>query len=912
MADLLSLKVTQASLNQTALDWSQNMANHYAAIDAAVAAGSDVVLIPELSLTGYEVGDDFQRMDNERIHEALKSIAAYANAKDPNLLVSVGNPWRVQFREVFEHAVEDHEANIYTADNVKNAFYGRTHLPFNVQTSISGGKILGMTAKANLFNDERGYEKRHFEEWSFRDAAQVATLLNKEAESKGEDPIDFSYGTLPIKLPDGEKIPFGRPIIYVTDKNGNNYFHATGICEEKWTATKFDTLSDNTRYERDNILPSISRYLGTTAGVFLEIANASPPANFKQGKHIHLNDMASQHADVVVDTDGSGTSGASFAQDGIRLISQDGKTISAGERLRFDQVNTTTSVVQFNKASEHLADKAHVHLVREFKNLAAEMDVTIAWEDPDGPAAWDHPENPDLDSEQTLRSLALWKYDYMRKSGSKGRANALSGGQDSGFNVTTDYIQVCLGMSQLGVEAYVDSMNVPYKDKVMGAYEEGGEKAAIKEFMNNYLVVYYMPTDNSSDDTLNAARMLIEGGVDENDKKFEGIGGKFVVRNVQDLVTMCALTFGVENTSDMSSKDKFQLMEALSKFVHASPHDYDSEQMEAWAEDLQEKFPMLEDLTSAALPGHEIGYENFQARVRSVLIWAAANVHKKQPEANPNLDEAYGAYATSAGDLHGGATNSNAGIHKDDEQKYLRYLEEKGLQGVIEPIAALKLINGNKPSAELQPKKDGKVDQFDEEALQGTFPQKKALAKARHHTKIITDGGARIMNAGEVFDELRKQEEFEGLDNNELFNAVTYFYHRWETAAQHKIHFSAIAPLMGENVDHQTSLRTPNLSGRSLDEICKLGIDVMFHWAREEGLGWTDAQHKALSMRAWNADKDFVQEFYSKLWNKNKNENNPNMSFNLRGLYEDVKENGWSGEFKPLPQSHPIKYALAV
>ena len=40
-----ALKVTQASLNQTALDWPQNMANHYRAIDVAVEQGSDMVLM---------------------------------------------------------------------------------------------------------------------------------------------------------------------------------------------------------------------------------------------------------------------------------------------------------------------------------------------------------------------------------------------------------------------------------------------------------------------------------------------------------------------------------------------------------------------------------------------------------------------------------------------------------------------------------------------------------------------------------------------------------------------------------------------------------------------------------------------------------------------------------------------------
>lgn len=75
--DKLPLRITQASLNQTALDWPRNMANIYAAIDEAVLRGS-ILALEELALTGYEVNDDFQRTDNDRILAALDDVAAYA------------------------------------------------------------------------------------------------------------------------------------------------------------------------------------------------------------------------------------------------------------------------------------------------------------------------------------------------------------------------------------------------------------------------------------------------------------------------------------------------------------------------------------------------------------------------------------------------------------------------------------------------------------------------------------------------------------------------------------------------------------------------------------------------------------------------------------------------------------------
>ena len=96
----LSFKVTQAPLNQTALDWPRNMANIYAAIDEAVAQGSDLLALEELVLTGYEANDDFQRSDNDLILSSLDDIAAYAYAKAPHLIISAGHPWRLQMRDI--------------------------------------------------------------------------------------------------------------------------------------------------------------------------------------------------------------------------------------------------------------------------------------------------------------------------------------------------------------------------------------------------------------------------------------------------------------------------------------------------------------------------------------------------------------------------------------------------------------------------------------------------------------------------------------------------------------------------------------------------------------------------------------------------------------------------------------------
>lgn len=877
--------------------WSQNMANHYAAIDIAVAEGSDMVLMPELSMTAYDAQDNFQSTDNNRIYAALSSIAAYAHDRDPSLIVSVGAPWRLQMRDAFREALESGKLKPHP-DIIKNALFNRLDLPFNVQVLIGGDRILGMTAKSNLFNDERGYEKRYFSEWSFRDAQEYAQMVGIEAP----------YGTIPIQLPDGKEIPFGQPLFFITDENGQHYVHGQAICETKWAGTKFDGFTDDDSwYSYLNLIPSMERYLGTKEGLLLEIADASPPARLKLDKHRHLNDMASRYASAVLNTDGLGTSGSTFAQDGHRLISQNGETISSSPRMEFGQLATTTSVIRIPIANIYLAKKTHATLKRQFTDPSAKPRTELAWvSDPD--AAWDSPANPDRWKEERIRNQALWVYDYMRKAGSIRIANALSGGQDSGWNCVEYYVMIAVAMHQRGVEAVCDDFNIPYKDKVMAVYTESGEDrhAALKEFMNNFLITHFFPTRNSSKLSEDGARLLIEGDTSQG---IEGIGGRFVVRDVDDLVTMCAITFGMKNTRDMDPERKAALNADMSEFVHANPHEHTPEKMKAWEDDLRAKYPEIEEFTSVAIPGQSIAYENFQARIRSVLEWAVANVNKAMPHANPNLTEAYTNNTTAQGDLQGGAINPNGGLFKDDEQALLLYLEEKGLHGILPPIKALSLINNNEPTAELLPMKEGEVVQNDADTMQATMPQITAMARLMHHNKIMTKDGARDRNASEVYDIARTDDQFSSLDDNQLFNTVANFYRRWYSG-QFKIHMATVQATFGENVDHQTSRRTPNLNGAARDEIIQMGLNLMFKWSDEDGLNWTAGKRQVLMQRAWNGDTQFVREFMNEM--RDQNADATNMHYDLRALYERVKDQGWDKTFTPLPAGHAIQPSIAA
>jgi len=699
------LKIAQASCNQTGGDWPRNVGNICRAIDMAADDGADILSLEELTLTGYERGDDFFYSDNDKTLELLRVIAAHAASIDPNLVISIGHPW-------------------YFADkNLKgqrnNPLFNRLDLPFNVQSLIAGGKIVSMSAKRYLYNEERGYEKRHFAEWS-DDAGRAGAIM--------------------ISVPGQGRVPFGSPVVRVGDLNIHHI-----ICEEYWVGSKYDGGSDKD-YARDNPLAQKARNFDISVAL---CPNASPPAANKIQQHHELCRLASKHCGVFVHTDGLGSSGSTFAQNGTRLMAQNGKIISEGQRLSMKDVAYTSQIVSVALPSSKSA-KPHAVVAHTFKD-AHEKPVQ------DGPAPWE--KGPRREMEEELRNEILWLFDYMRKNKIQGIAQALSGGADSAYNAAKVRLMVELGVAELGVAGFMKAMgHLSYKDKVLAARR--GEDA-VKIIMDNMLTCVYMGTKNSSDKTLRAAKALAKD-----------IGGKFYYRDMQKLL---------------------------------------NESMRAYKGD-------VEGLT----------YENVQARLRQVMIMLFANAESKIAIANPNLDEGRNSYATWGGDLHGGMISGNAHKDKVRELEHMRLLHKHGLHGIA-PVKGFALILKNKPSAELQPLKNGKVAQFDEDQLGRSFEQMRVISRYMLYDRT----GVRKNNAVEVFEKCRKHPAFKKDDIETLHDRIRLSYEKWGHA-QFKIHGSPVAATYGENVDHQSSLRTPNTSANHAPEQAQMTLYCLDKMARRD------------------------------------------------------------------------------
>ncbi|SNT35502.1 NAD+ synthase (glutamine-hydrolysing) [Ekhidna lutea] len=164
------LKLAGACLNQTPIDWANNLRNIKNAIDDAKKEGVDILCLPELCITGYGCEDLFlsQWLPTTAL-EKLDEIIPHTSG----IAISVGLPIRIEGKN------------------------------YNTTAFIADKQVKGFYAKQKLANDGVHYEPRWFTPWS---AGKV-------------DSFEF----------EGKSIPFGH--ITIEHKGLNIAFE---ICEDAW------------------------------------------------------------------------------------------------------------------------------------------------------------------------------------------------------------------------------------------------------------------------------------------------------------------------------------------------------------------------------------------------------------------------------------------------------------------------------------------------------------------------------------------------------------------------------------------------------------------------------------------------------------------------------------------------------
>ena len=149
------IKVGTACLNQTPLDWEGNRQRIMAALEAARAAGVDLLCLPELCITGYGCEDLFH--SPEVCERAIDTLYQIASDSPINPVFCVGLPII-------------HNGALY-----------------NTVAVIQHNRVLGFVAKQHLAGDGIHYEPRWFKPWP---EGVVKTLGNRH-KPIGDLQFDF-------------------------------------------------------------------------------------------------------------------------------------------------------------------------------------------------------------------------------------------------------------------------------------------------------------------------------------------------------------------------------------------------------------------------------------------------------------------------------------------------------------------------------------------------------------------------------------------------------------------------------------------------------------------------------------------------------------------------------------------------
>ena len=169
-----SLRIGGATVNQTPIDWSNNVANIIAAITEAKKKDVRILSFPELCLTGYGCEDLFlSDWLSEKAWTHLQSIIPHCES----ITACIGLPIRID------------------------------EITYNGVCVIHNQKILGITLKQNMARDGVHYEPRWFDAWPSDTIRQI--------EIEGHT---IQVGDLIYEI-DGIKVGFE-------------------ICEDAWRKTK--------------------------------------------------------------------------------------------------------------------------------------------------------------------------------------------------------------------------------------------------------------------------------------------------------------------------------------------------------------------------------------------------------------------------------------------------------------------------------------------------------------------------------------------------------------------------------------------------------------------------------------------------------------------------------------------------
>lgn len=192
----------------------------------------------------------------------------------------------------------------------------------------------------------------------------------------------------------------------------------------------------------------------------------------------------------------------------------------------------------------------------------------------------------------------------------------------------------------------------------------------------------------------------------------------------------------------------------------------------------------------------DIALQNIQARTRSPSVWMLTNIRNSLLLSTSNRSEAAVGYATMDGDTSGGLSPI-AGIDKAFLREWLRVFEIQGSAGV-KPIASLRFVNAQQPTAELRP---SEYEQTDEGDLM-PYPLLDHIERLAIRDKL---------SPAEIMETLKREHPEYNVGQLTLW--VRRFFTLWSRNQWKRERYAPSFHVDDKNLDPKTWCRFPILSG---------------------------------------------------------------------------------------------------
>ncbi|WJG10874.1 NAD(+) synthase [Aliiglaciecola sp. LCG003] len=442
-------RIGTASLRQIPFDFKGNVERVLIAIKKAQDAEVNLLLLPELALTGYGCEDnftfqEFNQASEVALYKVIERFTTINHSFKHSMLVALGMPL------------------MYPGGQI-----------FNAIAIFSQAGLHGFSCKQFLARSGLHYEPRWFERWE----RGKVVLHPKFKVPMGDIVVDA----------DGLRIGFETcEDSWISNRPGRDLYQRNVDVILNPSASHFAVGKYTTReqFVREGsrafgVVYAYANLSGTENGTSIYDAGcliASEGQIISKGDRLNVKDVLLNHTLVNIS-----------ANRVSRIVNS--------ESIKNDETNSVTIAINLSQQSEALKIlKLHKQAQSANDNL---------------PNFWHGLHGDDLAFTEISYAISNGLWDWMIRTRTSGFVVSLSGGADSGLVSTLVYLSQRLALQQLGSKVYSSRIAQCLSSSIPQRHAGQDKLKWLKQdIMPLLLWCLYQSTENSSQTTLNAAQQV--------------------------------------------------------------------------------------------------------------------------------------------------------------------------------------------------------------------------------------------------------------------------------------------------------------------------------------------------------------------------------------------------------------------